>query len=59
MLTTKLTSVKNHVSRNRGKYAFAAGFLSCYAITNGARKQWNEFLDEKGLTDEFYAPEED
>lgn len=54
----KLIAVKNHVHRNRGKYAFAAGFVSCFAITQHARNEWNEFLDAKGLLDEFYSPEE-
>lgn len=58
MLTNKLTSVKNHVARNRAKYGFAAGFITCYAIAYNAKKQWDEFLDEKGLTEEFYTPED-
>lgn len=58
-MNDKLTAVRNHVSRNRAKYAFVAGFAACFAMTQGARSQWNEFLDEKGLTDEFYSLEED
>lgn len=54
----KITAIKEHLHRNRAKYAFAAGFLACYAITNRARNEWNEFLEERGLTDEFYLPEE-
>jgi len=50
-----LNLVKNTVVRHRGTIAFVAGFAACYAMTNAARGQWNEFLDEKGLTDEFYS----
>lgn len=59
MLKNKLTSVKNHVHRNRGRYAFAAGFATCFAITVQARKSWDEFLTEHGLFDEFYTPEDE
>lgn len=53
-----LNLVKNTVVRHRGTIAFVAGFAVCFAMTNTARNQWNEFLDEKGLTDEFYSPED-
>lgn len=51
----KITSVKNHVHNHRAKYAFAAGFTTCFAITASARKQWNEFLTEHDLLDTFYT----
>lgn len=56
-IKTKASSVKNHVNRNRGKYGLAIGFTAAVAINRQAVKGWNEFLEEKGLTDEFYSPE--
>lgn len=54
----KIKNVRNHVSRNRTKYGFAAGFIAATAIHIKAAKQWNEFLDENDLTDQFYNEED-
>lgn len=53
------TSVKNHVHRNRGKYAAAATFtgMAAYHIRVIA-PQWNDFLDEHDLRDAYYAQED-
>lgn len=53
------SNVKNHVHRNRGKYAFAAGAITVFALHRTAVKQWDQFLAEKGIDPlEFYCPEE-
>lgn len=60
---TKFTStpskVKNHVVKHRAKYAFVAGATSTVALLNKVDRvaQFNAFLEEKGLTDEFYGHE--
>jgi len=56
-LKSTAISVQNHVNRHRGLYGFATGAITMYAINRTAVAQWNEFLEEKGLTDEFYCPE--
>lgn len=53
----KAISVKNHVTRNRGRYGVAIGFTAGLALNRRNVRVWNEFLEEKGLTDEFYLPE--
>jgi len=58
--TVKKTAVsaKNHIHRNRGKYAAGATFVACTAMHMTAVKQWNAFLEEKGIDPtEFLCPE--
>lgn len=57
-LKDKVISVKNHVIRNRGRYCFIAGAATGIALNQKSIQGWNEFLDEKGLAEEFYQPEE-
>lgn len=54
----KLTAVKNHVVRNRAKYAVAATLTVCVALQINNAKTWNAFLDKHGLTNEYYETEE-
>lgn len=60
---SKLKTLKNrvttHVTNHRAKYAFVAGFVSCGTLLYKMDRvsEWNKFLEEKGLTEEFYAPE--
>jgi len=54
----KLTSIKNHVAKHRGKYGVAFGLSVGIALNRLALVQHNEFLKEHGLYDEFYAPED-
>lgn len=53
----RVSPVANHVYRNRGRYAFTAGAVAAtYVLGKRDRvAEWNQFLEEKGLTDEFYA----
>jgi len=59
-LTSPARKVKNHVVRNRAKYAYVAGFASAVVPTTKLDRvgQFNDFLEEKGLLDEFYRPED-
>ena len=52
-----LTTIENHVATHRAKYATAVTAITAFALSRRAVKQWNEFLEEKGLLDEFYLPE--
>jgi hypothetical protein len=62
---TKITStqkkVQDHIDRHRMKYAFAAGSASTafvlFKFDRSRVASWNTFLEEKGLTDEFYNSE--
>lgn len=58
-ITSAPKKVKNHVVRNRAKYAYVAGVITCSTIHYKFDRvtQFNAFLDEKGLTAEFYNPE--
>lgn len=50
----KIENLKNHIHRNRGKYGVATGIaISGYLAVKRA-EQWNEFLQEHNLYDEFY-----
>lgn len=59
-ITSASQTVKNHVVRNRAKYAFVAGATSTVYVLNKTDRvaQFNDFLEEKGLLDEFYALDE-
>ena len=55
-IKSKAISVKNHVNRNRGKYSALAP-PRC-SPSRYSRKQWTEFLIEKGIDPmEFFNPE--
>jgi len=51
----------SHVERHRAKYAAGATFVATVWLFNkiDRKAQWDAFLEEKGLTDEFYTPFED
>lgn len=54
----KATSAKEHVVRNRAKYAAAATLVACYSVHYIALTQWHDFLEEKGIDPtEFFCPE--
>lgn len=57
-MKNKLIVVKEHINRNRGRYGIAAGFTACFMLNQHAVSEWNKFLDEKGLTEEYYLPED-
>lgn len=50
---------KTHIVKHRAKYAYVAGFTTAVVLQKKIDRvsQWNAFLEEKGLTDEFYRPE--
>ncbi len=55
---SKAVSVKNHVDRNRGKYAVLVTASVFIYLQSQASKQWTEFLVEKGIDPmEFFVPE--
>ena len=58
MNTEKIDKVKNHIRRNRAKYAVAATLTVCVAFQYRIASSWNEFLEENEMLDEFYADPE-
>ena len=57
-MKSKLTSIKNHVVKNRFKYGVATGLTAGMYLAIRCSAVHNEFLKEHGLYDEFYAVEE-
>ena len=55
IMNTKITTVKNHIHRNRAKYAAAGTLIACLALQREIAKQWNEFLDEHDLKEAYWA----
>jgi hypothetical protein len=54
----KAVSTKNHIHRNRGKYAAGVTFIAMTKLHMIAVSQWTEFLEEKGIDPmEFLNPE--
>lgn len=49
--------VQYHIQKHRAKYAVAATAATAYAISRKSVNDWNAFLVEHNLVDEFYAPE--
>jgi hypothetical protein len=57
-MRSKMQSVKYHLLRHRFKYGVATGIaVSGYFIYKRGQ-EWNEFLNEHGIYDEFYATAE-
>lgn len=58
-ITSIPSKAKKHIVRNRAKYAFIAGAATATITLNKLDRvaDFNAFLEEKGLTDEFYKPE--
>ena len=49
------TFVRNHPNITLG---VVAGLTALVVAQNGARKQWDEFMESKGIDlDEYYCPE--
>ena len=57
----KLVSAKDFVARNKMKIVatIAVTATAVAVVEQIAIRQHNQFLEEKGLTEEFYAVEED
>ena len=57
-IKSKVISVKNHVARNKVKYAVLGTASVFMYIQYTASQQWSEFLTEKGIDPmEFFNPE--
>lgn len=54
----KLKTLQNHIYRNRAKYAAATTLAVCVAIRLHSAKEWNAFLEDHNLLDEFYKFDE-
>ncbi|QAU06744.1 hypothetical protein SEA_AFLAC_39 [Gordonia phage Aflac] len=57
-MNEKLIAAKNHVHRNRAKYAVAATLTACVAVQYKAATQWNNFLKENDLFEKFYQEQD-
>lgn len=53
-LKNKLIAVKNHINLHRGKYSALATLAVVTPLYLTHVKDVNEFLDSKGLLNEFY-----
>lgn len=57
-ITSSPKKVVAHVKNCRGRYAAATGFITgallMHTIENAALAHATDFLEEKGLTDEFF-----
>jgi heme/copper-type cytochrome/quinol oxidase subunit 3 len=58
----KLTALKTHIHNHRAKYAAGAATLATATVGGifvvARAKEWNEFLEEHGVYNEFYQIEE-
>jgi hypothetical protein len=52
------TRVKNFVARHKTGFAVAATSIAWFGLVRANLKQYNEFLTEKGLYDEFWNSED-
>jgi hypothetical protein len=55
----RIDRIMDHVSRHRAKYAAGATTLVFLRLMYLRGQEWNEFLKEQGIYDEFYAGQED
>ena len=55
----RASTVRKHVVDRRGRYAFIAGSALTFVALHKLDRvsDWNAFLEEKGLMEEFYTPE--
>lgn len=49
---------KNFVVRHKTGFAVIATAFTCIAINRSAVKEYNAFLEKKGLLDEYYSFED-
>lgn len=61
-VTSVPKKVASHTYRNRGRYAFATGIIVGGVVTrnldNETYKEAIAFIETKGLTNEFFSPQE-
>lgn len=60
MLYLKSKDAAHHVYERRARYAAGATFVATVVMFNKLDRveDWNAFLEEKGLLEEFYTPVE-
>lgn len=58
-LKNKTANAMRHVHRNRAKYATLVTSVVFVKLMIAQANGWNQFLEEHGLTEEFYHFEED
>lgn len=62
-ITSVPKTVANHVYRNRGRYAFVTGIIAGGVVTRkldiDTRAEALAFIEQKGLSDEFFLAAED
>ncbi len=51
------SKIKNHVVSHKAAYVAGAVAIAAVALQQRNQKLFNEFLDEKGLTEEYYTPD--
>lgn len=59
MLNEKIASAKDFAHKHRAKIAVAATLTGCVIVQIKIASNWNDFLKEHDLTDEYYSVEED
>jgi len=57
--STAKNKVHTHFTTHKTKYAVAATAVAAYKVHAQAVGEWNQFLEEKGLKDEFYNPRDE
>lgn len=59
-LKNRVSTIEHHIFRYRGRYGVTAGAVAAVVVLNKVDRvsEWNEFLIEKDLFDEFYHPGE-
>lgn len=53
-IAIKVVRTRNHIRHHRAKYASAATLTVCAYLAVKRADEWNEFLAEHDLTEEFY-----
>lgn len=59
MLNEKIASAKEFARKHRAKIAVAVTLTGCVIAQIKIAGNWNDFLEEHDLTDEYYSVEED
>lgn len=59
MMNEKIEAARTHIRKHRAKYAAAVTLVTCLVVHRLAVNEWNEFLDEYDLTEEYYGLSEE
>ena len=54
----KIDALKQNVRANRALYSAGVTFALCLALHIRVTQNWNKFLDQHGLTNEYYHLDE-